>query len=169
MDTTQVYGGISRFFHWTMAAGFAFMLFTAVMWTINEDYYSLMGWHKTVGFLLAIMVVLRLVWAAINWKNRPHGNLAVKLGHAALYALMVAVPLIGLIRQYGSARGDFVVFGVTVMRKVPEKIEWMTNLGNNFHGKLAFLLFALVFGHIMMAVVHQMKGERTINRMAGKP
>ena len=30
MDNTQYYGAVSRFFHWTMAAAFAFMLFTAI-------------------------------------------------------------------------------------------------------------------------------------------
>lgn len=49
-DTPQYYGTLSRFFHWLMAAMFAFMLCTAAMWNINEKYYSLMGYHKSVGF-----------------------------------------------------------------------------------------------------------------------
>lgn len=168
MDTPQYYGGTSRFFHWTMAAGFAFMLATVLMWNINEKYYSLMAYHKSVGFLLMVLVVLRAGWALLNLRNRPHGDLAVKLGHAALYALMVAVPVVAMIRQYGSARGDLAVFGVTVMRKIPEQIEWMTQLGNAVHGKLAYLLFVLAAGHIAMAVLHQIRGEKVINRMIGR-
>ena len=45
-DTPQYYGTLSRFFHWLMAAMFAFMLCTAAMWNINEKYYSLMGYQK---------------------------------------------------------------------------------------------------------------------------
>ena len=166
-DTQQYYGTISRLLHWSMAAAFAVMLFTAAMWNFNEDYFSLMGLHKSVGFLLMILIVVRVIWAALNIKNRPHGNLIVKLGHLGLYVLMIAVPMVGLIRQYGSARGSLKVFGVEVMGAAPEKIEWMTQIGNMAHGNLAWLLFALAAGHIVMAIVHQVKGEKIINRMAG--
>ena len=161
-DTPQYYGTLSRFFHWLMAAMFAFMLCTAAMWNINEKYYSLMGYHKSVGFLLLVLVALRLVWALANWRNRPYGSLA-------LYLLMAAVPAVEMIRQYGSARGDLEVFGITVMHKIEQPIEWMTQLGNAAHGKLAYLLFVLAFGHIAMAVLHQLRGEKIINRMVGKP
>ena len=33
---------------------------------------------------------------------------------------------------------------------------------------LVVVLFALALGHIVMAVVHQAKGEKIINRMIGK-
>lgn len=167
-DNKQYYGTISRLFHWLMALCFAFMLFTAIMWSINEDYYSLMGYHKSVGFILMVLVVLRAIWAMINLKNRPHSSTIAHLGHLVLYVLMIVVPAIGLIRQYGMAKGPLSVFGVEVMGTAPEKIEWMTNLGNAAHGKLAFLLFFLVAGHIVMAIVHQLKGEKIINRMIGK-
>lgn len=166
MDNTQYYGAVSRFFHWTMAATFAFMLFTAIQF--KQENYSWMGAHKTTGFVLTILVALRVIWAAMNAKNRPHGTLPVKLGHAAIYALMIAVPAIALIRQAGSTRGDLVVFGMNIMQKAPVQVDWMTNLGNALHGKLGFLLFALALGHIVMAVVHQAKGEKIINRMIGK-
>ena len=107
-DTSQYYGTLSRFFHWLMAAMFAFMLCTAAMWNINEKYYSLMGYHKSVGFLLLVLVALRLVWALANWHNRPHGSLAVKLGHAALYLLMAGggddSPVRLCTRRFGSVR-----------------------------------------------------------------
>ena len=166
MDNNQYYGAVSRFLHWIMAAAFAFMLFTAIKFM--QDDYSWMGAHKTTGFVLTILVALRVIWAAINAKNRPHGDLIVKLGHAALYALMIAVPVVALIRQAGSTRGDFVVFGMTIMQKAPVEVQWMTGLGNALHGKLGFLLFALAAGHIVMAIVHQAKGEKIINRMIGK-
>ena len=166
-DTKEYYGTISRAFHWIMALCFAFMLFTALAWNINEDYYSLMGYHKSIGFILMILVVLRFIWAMINFHHRPEGGVMVKLGHLALYGLMLAVPAIGLVRQYGSARGPLEVFGLEIMAKAPEKIEWMNNLGNMLHGKLGIVLFIFVFGHIAMAILHQLKGEKIMNRMIG--
>ncbi len=167
-DTAHAYGSISRLLHWLMAAGFVFLLFTAAAWNYNEDYYSLMDQHKSVGFVLLVLVALRLVWALMNARRRPPGNLLVKLGHWALYALMVAVPLLGMLRQHGSARGEFKVFGLPLMNGAAEKIEWMVRLGNQWHGTLAWTLFILAGGHILMAIIHQIKGEKIINRMAGR-
>ena len=92
-------------------------------------------------------------------------QLAAKAGHLALYVLMLAVPVIGMIRQYGGGRGPLKVFGVQVMQGSPEKIEWMSNLGNMAHGKLGWLLFALVAGHIVMVVVHRIQGHDVLYRM----
>ncbi|MDK4687786.1 cytochrome b [Kingella negevensis] len=166
-DNSQYYGAISRALHWLMAVGFLFMLFTATMWNMDDKYFSLMGAHKAVGVLLMVLVLVRLVWAVLNWTKRPYGNLAVKLGHLALYVLMIAVPLVGLLRQYGSGR-ELNVFGLVLMEKSADKIESLVQLGNVAHGKLAWALFALVAGHIGMAVLHQIKGEKIINRMAGR-
>ena len=42
------------------------------------------------------------------------------------------------------------MFGLQVMQGTPEKVEWMANLGNMLHGKMAWLLFVMVAGHITM-------------------
>ncbi|ULJ59395.1 cytochrome b [Wielerella bovis] len=167
-DNTQRYGLISRFFHWSMALGFSFLLLTVILWTIDEAYFSLMAYHKSVGFLMMVLVIMRAIWAALNWTKRPHGNLLVKLGHLGLYVLMIAVPLVALLRQYGTGRSPLSVFGMNVMDKATDKIEWMGQLGNAAHGKLGFALFALAVGHIGFAVYHQIKGEKIMNRMVGK-
>lgn len=167
-DTTTAYGTVSRLLHWSMAALFAFMLFTAAAWNINEDYFSLVAYHKSAGFVLMLLAVLRAVWAFANRRRRPPSALPAKLGHAALYVLMLAVPFVGLLRQYGRAKDGLEVFGITVLPAAAEKIQWMTQIGNAVHGKLGWLLFALAAGHIVAAVVHQIKGEKIINRMIGK-
>lgn len=164
-DNQQRYGTVSRFLHWSMAICFGFMLFTGLQ--SEETFRSLMPYHKSVGTILMGLVVIRILWAWLNASRRPPaGNLFVKLGHLALYALMFIVPLAALIRQYGGARGALDVFGVNVMDGSPEKIDWMVQLGNNLHSALAWLLFALVGGHIFMAIYHQIKGEKILNRMA---
>ncbi|XXQ68835.1 cytochrome b [Neisseriaceae bacterium B1] len=166
-DTPQSFGTISRVLHWLMAIGFFFMMYTVIAWTINEDNLGLMDYHKSVGFCLLILGAIRLIWALIQRKNRPHDSIYAHLGHRILYVLMIAIPAIGVLRQYGSARRDLEVFGVTVMQTANEKIEWMTQLGHALHGKLGLLLFALIIGHTLMAIYHQIRGEKILNRMAG--
>ncbi|MDO5103892.1 MAG: cytochrome b [Lautropia sp.] len=171
-DTPKHYGSVSRFFHWTMAAGFGFMLFTALAWTFAEDEpwtKGLMYYHKSVGFTLMVLVVLRCIWAVLHHAKRPPSDsLLASLGHLALYALMIAVPLTALIRQYGAARGPLEVFGVQVMQGSAEKIPTMVSIGSNFHSTLAWVLFALAAGHILMVVVHRLQGHDVLPRMLGR-
>ncbi len=171
-DSFQRYGSVSRFLHWSMAAGFAFMLFTALAWTFAEDQpwtKGLMYYHKSVGFTLLVLLVLRLVWAVLNHAKRPPADsAAARLGHLALYALMLVVPAVAMIRQYGGARGPLDVFGVQIMQGSPTKIDWMVQLGGNWHGELAWVLFALAAGHILMVVVHRVRGNDVLPRMLGR-
>lgn len=166
-DNQQHYGTISRLLHWLMALCFFFMLGTVVAWNLNEDYYSLMNYHKAAGFLLMWLAILRVVWAFKNKSNRPTDSIAVHIGHGLLYLLMLIVPLVGLLRQYGAARGDLNIWGITLLPAASEKIEWMTKIGSLIHGKAGFVLFALMLGHILFAIAHQIRGEKIINRMAG--
>ncbi|MDO4906149.1 MAG: cytochrome b [Lautropia sp.] len=171
-DTPKYYGVITRFLHWSMAAGFAFLLFTALAWTFAEDQpwtKGLMYYHKSVGFILMVLIVLRVIWAVINHARRPPSDsLAAKVGHLALYALMFVVPLVAMIRQYGGARGPLEVFGVQIMQGSPTPIKWMIDVGSNFHSNLAWILFALAIGHILMVPIHRMRGNDVLPRMLGR-
>ena len=166
-DNWEKYGTISRILHGLMAAGFLFMFATAVAFNIDEKYFSLMSYHKSVGVLLLILGVIRLIWAIINHKRRPPNLMVAKAGHSLLYVLMLGVPLLGALRQYASAKGGLDVFGITLIPAAPQKIESLVQLGNQLHGKLGFALFVVVAGHVAMAVWHQIKGEKIINRMFG--
>ncbi|MBH5328451.1 cytochrome b [Eikenella sp. S3360] len=152
-DTPQRYGTLTRLLHWSMAACFLFMFGTAFAWNANEELMMrLINPHKAAGFLLMFLAVCRVLWALLQRQHRPANNLAAKLGHWALYALMLAVPALGIARQIGRGQDN------------PSLIE----LGNQFHGELAFVLLALVAGHIAMVVVHAVKGESVLSRMYGK-
>lgn len=166
-DTSVYYGTISRLLHWLMALAFLFMFGTAILWNINEDYFSLMNYHKAAGFILLILLVIRAIWAIMNAKNRVQNPMVAKLGHLALYVLMLIVPLVGFLRQIGRAKGDMDVFGLFSIPAFSEKSEWMMQAGNLLHGKLGWLLLALVVGHVAVAIVHQVRGEKVLNRMAG--
>ena len=52
-----------------------------------------------------LLVLLRGAWALMNaWRRPPSVGTLAHLGHLELYGLMVALPFLGLLRQYGSAR-----------------------------------------------------------------
>jgi cytochrome b561 len=59
------------------------------------------------------------------------------------------------------------VFGLQLIAKTGLKTEWMISLGN-LHSPLAWLLLALVVGHIGAALFHHfIKKDDTLKRMVG--
>ncbi|MDM0011127.1 cytochrome b [Variovorax sp. J22P168] len=170
-DSTTRYGTVSRCLHWGMAACFAIVFAAALAHYFAKDSAAealLWPAHKPVGFLLFVLVALRVVWALMRARRRPpHLSAAARWGHRALYLLMIAVPSIGLLRQYGSARA-FEPFGLQVMdAREDGRIGWMVELGGLVHGELGWALLALVTGHIAMVLWHRRSGHDVLPRMAG--
>ena len=153
------YDSVSRWLHWGMAVLFALVFATALAhYFVPKSAIDGLLWprHRPLGALLMLLVVLRSAWALLHAGQRPpHVSRAAHLGHLVLYALMVAVPFLGLLRQYGSGRA-FDPFGLPLMAARPDdKIEWMVDLGGLLHGELGWVLLACVVGHIAMTLWHR--------------
>ena len=173
-DTPNRYGTVTRFLHWTMALCMVWMVFSALIPDALTDKSAqafFRNGHKQVGSLLFVLIIVRLGWAVANARRRPASlSLAAKLGHWALYALMLAVPSIALLRQYGSGRA-FSPLGLPIFPGFDpsQKIDWMVQLGGLLHGELAWVLLALVAGHVAMVWWHRRQGgaEDVLPRMVG--
>lgn len=173
-DTPTRYGSVSRALHWLMAAGILWVLASACVHSVAEkSALDAFMWptHKHVGSALMLLIVLRLVWALMNAARRPPSlNLAARLGHWALYALMLLIPAIGLLRQYGSARA-FSPLGLPLFpgRGEDTRVGWMVDLGGALHGELGWVLLALVIGHVLMAFWHRRDpAQDVLPRMIGR-
>jgi cytochrome b561 len=160
-DSPARYGRISRGFHWLMAALFAWQFAGALLYVGLGDTAVTRfvgGSHFTLGATLFVLVLLRGAWGLANLTRRPPhpGRLgrAARTGHAMLYGLMVVVPALALLRQYGSGK-PFAPYGILVMPERDSKIAWMMIPGDLLHHWLAFLLLALVLGHAAMVVLHR--------------
>lgn len=175
IDSPGRFGRISRWLHWSMALLFLWQFVGMVLKvTIGRTPLSgvFVGVHRDVGLVLFVLLLLRGLWGLYNLRRRPShqpglvGLLAV-LGHLALYGLMLVVPLIGLMRQYGSGR-PFAPFGVPLMGP-SDPIPWMMAPANAAHGLLAWVLLALIAGHVLMVVVHRFVWRDEIaQRMIGR-
>ncbi len=171
MDAESRYGAVSRGVHWIMAILLLAMLGSEVWFEALEDTLSeasLMAWHQSVGLALFALVVFRGLW---RWLNRSrlkppaHWATMAKLGHFALYALMILMPLSGLATALGE--GDTVTFfGWTVFASGPE-MEWLEDSGEDVHEVLANVLWLMIGLHVAAALAHQyLLGDRIMKRMA---
>ena len=175
-DSAERYGLVSRVLHWSVAA--------LILWQIVGMALKLIlgrqplaaffvGLHQPIGAILFVLIVLRTGWAFLNRGNRPdHGSgllaRAARLGHGFIYVLMLAVPALGLLRAYGSERG-FAPFGVQIFAPRQEPVAWMVEAGSLLHGELAWLLAAVILGHVLMVAVHErMLRDGTLSRMLGR-
>lgn len=170
-DSQERYGGISRLFHWGMAL--------LILWQgakffdrINDGEHwigeTLASWHSRIGSILLVLIILRIIWAVSQRRNRPIQDPAtaglVKLGHFLLYAAMLLMPVSGIMYLVGRGFG-WRPFGLELIARGPE-IPWMANLGGTVHSPLAWLLLIMVVAHIGIALVHQfVKKDGVLKRM----
>lgn len=176
LDTAQRYGLISRALHWSMVA-LLFWQFAGMIVRLTLGRHPvtafMVGTHKPIGVLLLILVVARGAWGLYNLRRRPAqattllGRLA-SLGHGALYALMLLVPTLAVLREYGSGK-PFTPWGVPLFDGSAGEIASVKTLGDALHGELAWVLGALILGHILMVLLHQfLWRDGTLSRMAGR-
>lgn len=179
-DSPAGYGVVTRALHWGMAALFAWQFLGAMLRVAAEDSAMeqfVWSTHYQVGFTLWLLVLVRGAWGLANLRRRPgHAGspataAAAKLGHLALYGLMVAVPSLALLRAIFSGRG-FGVYGIELVAAGGTRVPALMAPANALHGLLGWALLALVIGHVAMALYHaHVRKDPTLARMTrgGEP
>jgi len=166
------YDRISRWLHWGMAGLFAWIFVSAGAHALAErSALDALLWptHKPVGTLLLALLLARVAWALARRRRPPAVSALARLGHLGLYALMLAVPAIGLLRQWGSGRAS-APFGLPLLpfTFAGLVVAWTLQLGRLLHGNLGWALLALVLGHVAAALWHERAGHTPVlARMAG--
>ncbi|WP_458096497.1 cytochrome b [Roseomonas sp. WA12] len=175
IDSPARYGLVSRVLHWGMAALFAWQFAgMAIKLALGRHPVSafFVGSHASFGTLLMVLVLIRGTWGLLNLRRRPpHGTgwlgRAAQFGHLTIYGLMLAVPLLGLLRQYGSGRA-FAAFSIPLWGATGETHPSLVGAGDAAHGELGWVLLAIVAGHVAMVAFHGLVLRHAVlPRMAG--
>jgi len=114
--------------------------------------------HKSCGIVLGLLIALRLAWrlrhpppawsAALSTLHQR----AATVGHRALYACMLLMPLSGYVASNFSRRGVR-FFGHAWAPWGPD-LPAVYGFFNGVHVVTAFVFAALVLGHVAFAVWH---------------
>lgn len=137
---------LSKALHWIMAALIIYMLL--------EGYFK---WHKATGVLILLLLVLRISARFTGivqcYKPRSLQELAAKAAHGALYLLMLAVPLTGLLRNlYGGGTIHF--FNLFSIESFLVKDKQLSSMFSHYHGLLADGLQIVLIIHVCAALYH---------------
>lgn len=176
LDDPDRYGRVTRILHWLIAGLLAWQ-FTGMLVKVilgrHEITRFLVGTHKPIGTLLMVLIAARALWAFSQWRKRPRHpatllGRAAAAGHALLYALMLYIPAVALLREYGGTRA-FAPWGMSLFPERVQEIAWMVSLADASHSTLAWLLLAVIVGHIAMVALHQWRWrDGTLTRMTGR-
>lgn len=128
-NTPERYGVISAAFHW-LSAIIVYGMFALGLWMVTLSYYD--GWyhkapelHKSIGILLMMGLVIRVLWRVISPppgplpSYSPMTRLAARAGHLALYLLLFAIGISGYLISTADGKPISVLAGLTSPRPLP--------------------------------------------------
>lgn len=161
MANVQQFAPLQRVLHWLMAVCVLSMFFIGVgmVSTITPKYLDLIETHETLGILLLILVVVRIV---ARWRYGTPAlpaslpgplKLAAEWSHYLLYALMIVMPLLGW-AMLSAADYPIVLLGGLRLPPILPQSEFLHTVLWDAHHYLAFVFFALVLAHLSAALMH---------------
>src|SRR5437868_853244 len=101
-NTVNRYGIIAILIHWLMALLIIALLAIGLYMTrilVSLQKLKLYGWHKELGVLILMLLLLRIIWRLTNIAPLlpaslpPWQKLSAHAMHLAFYGLMVVLPL----------------------------------------------------------------------------
>lgn len=176
-NTTQRYGLVSISLHWLMALG-VFALLALGLWMTDLTYYSpyytsAPFWHKSIGLLLAAMLVLRLSWRLINPKpeaipGQKRWEITLSaLVHTLLYLLLGIIVISGYL--ISTAKGQGInLFGWFEVPALVTGLPQQADRAGAVHYWVAMGVLGLVALHALGAFKHHLLDrDDTLRRMLG--
>lgn len=174
----QRYGVSARLLHWLMAL----LLFVQIpvgvvmsyrgnvlnLWNGVTDF--LYSAHKSIGFVLLILLLLRALFRLTAGAPPPDSGLApwqrriAAINHAGLYALLLVVPMLGWLGA--SLFPALEVFGVVSLPAISGADRAASDSVFTLHRLTAFLLVALIALHVAAALHHHfIRRDGVLRRM----
>lgn len=162
-NSNQTYGLVTIGLHWLSALA-VIGLFALGLWMVELTYYS--SWyktapdiHKSVGVLLLMATLFRLIWRACSvqpeaepshkaWEKR-----AASIAHLGLYTLLLVIMFAGLLISTADGRG-VMVFNWFELPAIGELFENQADIAGLIHEYAAYSLIGLVVVHAAGAIKH---------------
>jgi cytochrome b561 len=179
-NTRGSYGVVAIGFHWTVALLFFGQIALGYLMQAAADrprlQFDLYQWHKSFGFLVLALALLRVAWAFSGVRPHPLSGgprweaAVARLAHRLLLALTVIVPLTGwAIASTSPLRIPSFVFDLMVVPDLPlARSDAMEAFWSQTHALLAYGAGLLALAHAGAAIHHHLvRKDETLMRMFG--
>ncbi len=162
VSQTRGYSFSLRTIHWIMAAMMIYVIIVGILMGNGFKVGKHYDYHRATGFLLMLMVVVRVIISKTSTPPSPKHvgepglqQAAARVVHALLYTALFAQPFLGwyATNAWGVAKIPF-FFGMTLPR-IAEKNRDLGNQLLEYHYWLGLVIAALVVIHIGAALMHQ--------------
>jgi cytochrome b561 len=173
MAASERYGTVAILFHWSIAV----LIVLAFALGLTVDLFpeswkgAVINTHSLIGLAVLLLSIFRLSWRRIHPIPEfseavgPSVRITAKVAHAALYVLMILVPLIGIPTLLFRGRG--LDFGFLQIASPFEKSKEIFGPLTEFHQFAAYALIGLAVAHILAAVYHhRVLKDDTMRRMS---
>ncbi len=179
-NTSGAYGLVAICLHWLIALMFLTQIGLGYLTQITDDQpqlqFELYQLHKSTGFLILALALLRLGWTVSSQRPRPlparfpiEPALA-RLVHLALLTLTIAVPVTGwAIASASTLEIPSYAFNLVVIPDLPlNRTEGNERLWSDIHAALAYFAAALAIAHAAAAIYHHVI-RRDLRRATERP
>jgi cytochrome b561 len=158
------FGRASRVLHWTTAIFFVALIPMGVFMTMipEEAWYRpyYYGVHKSLGFTVLLLVLVRLVWhrkspvPALDGSLKTWERRSAHTAHVLLYALMIGFPITGFVMSTFAGKASQLFFwDLPLFWAADDELIVVWGL---LHKIVLPILFYVVFAaHIAGALKHQ--------------
>ena len=181
-NTMSGYGSVSIGLHWLMALAIVAVFAIGIImhelpWAspLRPVLYNL---HKSMGLLVLLVAVGRLIWRWLNPVPALPGDMLLYLrilsvlAHHVLYFLMAVVPFTGwLIVSAAAGRQTTRLFGLIEVPNLPVGVFFApgrasAHLLEDIHGAAAFAMILLALLHAIAALYHHFyRKDMVLRRM----
>ncbi|WP_312839199.1 cytochrome b [Pantoea piersonii] len=150
-----------RVVHWLMAIAILTMLFigVAMVSTVSSLHALMVSLHKPLGLMILLLVLVRLWLRFFTATPALPRSIPVwqptlaHLSHWALYAMMLAQPLIGWAMLSAAGYPITIGSGIVLPPILPINNDAYALL-RSLHTLVALLLFVTIVGHLAAALLH---------------
>ncbi len=176
-NSPERYGLIAILIHWLVAVT-VIGLFALGYWMVDLTYYD--DWykrapdiHRSIGLLLFGVMLLRVLWRAVNQNPAPlpeHRRwevISAHLAHNLLYLLLFVAMISGYL--ISTADGSSIsVFGWFDVPSVTGQVKGLEDTAGTVHYWSTWAIVALAAVHAAGALKHHViDRDRTLRRMLG--
>lgn len=159
--------------HWLTALAVIGM-FASGLWMVDLTYYSdwyktAPHWHKSIGLTLFALTIVRLLSRVVYSRPPTHGNAfekkASKLGHIALYTLLLGMFVSGYLISTADGR-SIDIFNWFAVPSIGELIDNQEDIAGDIHFYLAWTLIVTAALHALAALKHHFfNKDNTLKQM----